>query len=238
MPSERGRGRVVGGLTFLQLVGLIVPFVLLLPIVTPPGAYLADAAASSTRIRAGVLLLAVNGAVTIGISIAAWPTLRRTSEALALWLVVLGALMLGVQIVDNIHVLSMLSLSQAHAAAGASSDSLREVATAIGTTRRWAHLSELLVIDAWILVFYLSLTRARALPRPLSAFGLLTVAAHFVAIPLPGLLGLRAVAEAGMPMALSHVATGGWLVAKGLGGPWAPSAHMIGQGEPGAPSPP
>ena len=227
MLSERGRGRLVGGLTFLQLVGLIVPFVLLLPIVTPPGAYLADAAASSTRIRAGVLLLAVNGAVTIGISIAAWPTLRRTSEALGLWLVVLGALMLGVQMVDNIHILSMLSLSQAHAAAGASADSLREVATAIGTTRRWAHLSELLVIDAWILVFYLSLIRARALPRLLSAFGLLTVAAHFVAIPLPGFLGLRAVAEAGMPMALSHVATAGWLVAKGLGGPWAPSPNLI-----------
>lgn len=217
MLSERGRGRLVGGLTFLQLVGLIVPFVLLLPIVTPPGAYLADAAASSTRVRAGVLLLLVNGAVTIGISIAAWPTFRRTSEALALWLVVLGALMLGVQMVDNIHILSMLSLSQAHAAAGATADSLREVATAIGTTRRWAHLSELLVIDAWILVFYLSLVRAGALPRLLSAFGLLTVAAHFVAIPLPGFLGLRAVVEAGMPMALSHVATAGWLVAKGLG---------------------
>jgi len=221
MLSERGRGRLVGGLTFLQLAGLIVPFVLLLPIVTPPGAYLAQAAASSTRIRAGVLLLAVNCAVTIGISIAAWPTFRRTGEALALWLVVLGALMLGVQMVDNIHILSMLSLSQAHAAAGASADSLREVATAIGTTRRWAHLSELLVIDAWILVFYLSLIRARALPRLLSAFGLLTVAAHFVAIPLPWFFGLRSVTEAGMPMALSHVATASWLVAKGLGGPRA-----------------
>ena len=217
MLSEHDRGRLVGGLTFLQLGGLIVPFVLLLPIVTLPGAYLADAAASSARIRAGVLLLVVNGAVTIGISIAAWPTLRRTSEALALWLVVLGALMLGVQVVDNIHILSMLSLSQAHAAAGASADSLREVATAIGTTRQWAHLSGLLVIDAWILVFYLSLIRAGALPRLLSAFGLLTVAAHFVAIPLPAILGLRSLAEAGMPMALSHVATAGWLVAKGFG---------------------
>jgi hypothetical protein len=221
MLSERGRGRLVGGLTFLQLVGLIVPFVLLLPIVTPPGAYLASAAASPTRVLSGVLLLVVNGAVTIGISIAAWPTLRRTSEALALWLVVLGALMLGVQIVDNIHILSMLSLSQAHAvaggAAGAAADSLREVAAAIGATRRWAHLSELLVIDAWILVFYLSLIRAGALPRLLSAFGLLTVAAHFVAIPLPGFLGIRAVVEAGMPMALSHVATGAWLAAKGFG---------------------
>jgi hypothetical protein len=227
MLSERGRGRLVGGLTILQLVGLIVPFVLLLPIVTPPGATLADAAASSTRIRAGVLLLVVNGLVTIGISIAAWPTLRRTSETLALWLVVLGALMLGVQMVDNIQILSMLALSQAHAAAGATADSLLDVAIAIGATRRWAHLSELLVIDAWILVFYLGLIRARALPRLLWAFGLLTVAAHFVAIPLPGFLGLGAVAEAGMPMALSHVATAGWLVARGLGGPRAPSANII-----------
>jgi hypothetical protein len=217
MPSDRGRGRVVGGLTFLQLVGLIVPFVLLLPIVAPPGASLAEAAASSARIRTGVLLLVVNGAVTIGISIAVWPVIRRASEPLALWLVVLGALMLGVQMVDNVHVLSLLSLSQAQAAAGAAPDSLREAAMAIGTTRRWAHLSELLVIDAWILVFYLGLIRAGALPRLLSAFGLLTVAAHFLAIPLPGFLGLRAVVAAGMPMALSHVATAGWLAAKGLG---------------------
>jgi hypothetical protein len=216
MLSVRGRGRLVGGLTFLQLAGLIVPFVLLLPIVTPPGAWLADAAASSARIRAGVLLLLVNGAVTIGISIAAWPAIRRTSEALALWLAALSVLMLGVQIVDNIHILSMLSLSQAHVGVGAAGDSLREVAIAVGTTRRWAHLSELLVIDAWILVFYLGLIRTEALPRFLSAFGLLTVAAHFVAIPLPGFLGLRAVTEAGMPMALSHVATAGWLVARGL----------------------
>jgi len=72
--------------------------------------------------------------------------------------------------------------------------------------------------------FYLSLIRAGALPRLLSAFGLLTVAAHFVAIPLPGFLGLRAVVEAGMPMALSHVATAAWLVAKGLG-PALPAAR-------------
>lgn len=217
MRSARGGGRLVGGLTFLQLVGLIVPFVLLLPIVTPPGEYVTSAAAASSRIRAGVLLLTLNGGVTIGISIALWPVLRRASEALALWLVVLSALMLGVQMVDNVHILSMLSLSQAHAAAGAAPDSLREVATALGATRRWAHYSELLVIDAWILAFYLSLVRIGAVPRVLWTFGLLTVAAHFAAIPLPGFLGFRALTEAGMPMALSHVATAGWLAARGLG---------------------
>jgi hypothetical protein len=236
MLTSRGRGRLVGGLTFLQLVGLIVPFVLILPIVTTPGAWLVSAADSSARIRTGVLLLLVNGAVTIGISIAAWPALRRTSEALAQWLVVLSALMLGVQIVDDVHVLSMLSLSQMRAAAGAGEDTLRAAALAIGTTRRWAHLSELVVVDAWILVFYLGLIRARALPRLLSTFGLLTVAAHVLAIPLPGLLGLRGVTEAGMPMALSHVATAGWLVAKGLGpvtDGLVASARTGGSGSPG-----
>lgn len=217
MTSERGLGRLVGGLTALQLAGLIVPFVLLLPIVAPPDVWLAEAAASAARIRAGVLLLAANGAVTIAISVALWPVLRRASDALAVWLVVLGALMLGVQMVDNVQVLSMLSLSQAHAGAGAAADSLREVAVAVGTTRRWAHYSELLVIDAWILVFYLSLIRIGALPRLLWAFGLLTVTLHLLAIPLPGFLGLGAVTVAGMPMALSHLATAGWLVAKGLG---------------------
>lgn len=218
MLTARDPGRLIGGLTALQLVGLIVPFVLVLPVVTPPGAYLADAAASSGRIQAGVLLLLVNGAVTIGISVAAFSVFRRESEVLALWLLVLGTLMLAAQAVDNVQILSMVSLSQVYAAGGGG-DSLREVALAVGTTRRWAHLSTLVVIDAWILVFYLNLIRARALPRVLSAFGPLTVAAHFASIPLPGFLGLPAVAEAGMPMALSHVAAAGWLWARGLGPP-------------------
>lgn len=216
MLTDRHRGRLVGGLTLLQLVGLIAPFVLLLPIATPPGVWLVDAAAAAPRIRAGVLLLVVNGAVTIAISIALSPVLRRASESLALWLVVLGALMLGVQIVDNVHILAMLSLGQAHGGAVSGAAGSSEVAIAIGATRRWAHYSELAVIDAWILVFYLGLVRVGALPRLLSVFGLLTLAMHFVAIPLPGFLGLRAMGEAGMPMALSHVATAAWLVAKGL----------------------
>ncbi len=225
MPGARGRRRLVGGLTLLQLAGLIVPFVLLLPLAGPPGSFLARAADSSTRIVIGAMLLVANGAVTIGISVAFWPALRRASEALALWLVVVGALMLGIQMVDNVQVLSMLSLSRAHATAGADAGLLRVVASAVGATRRWAHLSELLVIDAWILVFYLGLIRVGALPRPLSAFGLLTVTAHFLAIPLAGFLGYAPVVEAGMPMALSHVATSAWLMARGLGpSPSSPSA--------------
>lgn len=225
-PPAYDRGRVVGALLAVQLAGLIVPFVLVLPLVTAPGAYLASAAARSGRIVTGALLLLVTGAVTVAISIAGWPVFRRSGEGLALTLLVLGGLVLAAQAVDDVHLLSMLSLSQAHvaaagtaggAASGTPGEAVRQVAIALGLTRRWAHLTTLLVLDAWILVLYLNLIRARALPRALAAFGLLTVAAHFVAIPLPGFLGLGAVAAAGMPMALSHLLTAGWLMAHG---PW------------------
>jgi hypothetical protein len=213
------RGRLVGTLLLVQLAGLIVPFVLLLPIVTAPAEWMVTAQRSATRITAGVLLLIVNGAVTIAISIAAWPVFRRTSEGLGLWLLVLGALWLAIQAVDNMHVLSMLSLSTSTGPAGALApdDARLASAAALGVARRWAHIMALLAIDAWILCFYLNLIHGGALHRAVWTFGLMTVALHLIAIPLRSLLGLPSIGEAGMPMALSHLATGWWLWWRGLG---------------------
>ena len=45
MSPERRAGRTVGGLSFLQLLGLMVPFMLLLPITTPD--FLENAAAAA-----------------------------------------------------------------------------------------------------------------------------------------------------------------------------------------------
>lgn len=221
MRTDQDRGRLLGALTLLQMVGLIVPFVLLLPVVTPPGEWLESAARSASRVTTGVLLLVVNGAVTITISILAWPVFRRSHEALALWLLVLAGLWLAMQAVDNVHILSMLSLSESsvHAGEGAMAESTRAIAGALGVSRRWAHVTSLLAVDAWILCFYLNLTRANALPRAVAAFGLLTVIAHLFAIPVPSLLGMRAVAQAGMPMALSHVVTAWCLWRRGWPAP-------------------
>lgn len=211
----------MGTLLLVQLAGLIVPFVLLLPIATPPTEWMETAQRSAPRIMAGVLLLIVNGAVTIAISIAAWPVFRRTSEGLGLWLLVLAALWLATQAVDNIHVLSMLSLSESTGPvdAFATDDARLASAVTLGAMRRWAHVTALLAIDAWILCLYLNLIRAGALHRAVWTFGLITVTAHLIAIPVRSLLGLPSIGEAGMPMALSHLATAGWLWWRGLDRP-------------------
>jgi hypothetical protein len=121
------------------------------------------------------------------------------------------------QAVDNVQVLSMLSLSQQYAQAGGPAELFQTLAAAVGSTRRWAHFTELLVIDCWIFLLYSILYRFRLVPRALAAFGLITVMLHFTGIPLPGFLGYSIVTLMGVPMALSHTALAVWLLTKGFG---------------------
>src|SRR6266705_2781525 len=111
MKSTKSTGRIIGMLLFAQLAGLIVPFVLLHPLTGGPRDYLANAAGSSLQIKLAVFLLFANCALTIGISIAAWPVFRQYSEAMTLWLLATSVIIFTVQAVDNAHILSMLSLS-------------------------------------------------------------------------------------------------------------------------------
>ena len=90
------------------------------------------------------------------------------------------------------------------------------LASVVGATRRWAHLSELALIDGWIFLFYGALYRFAVVPRAVAVFGLATVVLHFIGVPLRGFLGYGPVALMAMPMALSHVTTSIWLVARGF----------------------
>lgn len=216
MKSAKSVGRIIGVLLLVQLAGLTVPFVLLLPLTRGPRDFLANAAGNSFQIKVAVFLLFANCAVTIGISIAAFPVFRKYSDAMALLLVAVGVIMFSLQAVDNAHVLSMLSLSQQYAQAGGPDELFQTLAAVVGSTRRWAHYSELLVIDAWILVFYSLLYRFALVPRALAVFGLITVMLHFTGITLPLFLGYRSVTLMGATMALSHIALALWMMAKGF----------------------
>ena len=216
MRSAKSTGRLIGILLLVQLAGLIVPFVLLHPLTTGPRDFLANAAGASLQIRVAVFLLFANCALTIGISIAAWPIFRQYSERMALWLVAASVIMFAMQAVDNAHILSMLSLSQQYAEAGGPDGLFQTLAAVVGSTRRWVHFTELLVIDSWIFLLYSVLYRFALLPRALAAFGLLTVMLHFTGIPLPAFLGYSIVTLMGVPMGLSHLALALWLMAKGF----------------------
>lgn len=215
MISTNNVGRIIGALLVVQLAGLIVPFILLHPLTAGPSA-LGPGAAIGFQVRVAVLLLLENCALTVGISFAAFPLLRRHSHAMALLLVTASAIMFSLQAVDNAHLLSMLSLRQQYAEAGGPEELFETLAMVARSTRKWVHYAELLAIDAWIFVLYGALFRFALVPRALAGFGLVTVLLHFTWIVLPFLLGLRSVMLLGVPMALSHLALASRLMAKGV----------------------
>jgi hypothetical protein len=173
MRSAKSVGRVIGVLLSVHLAaGLWVPFVLLQPI-KRPGGFLVNAAESPVQIRAAVLLLFVGSAVAVGIAIAALPVFRRYSSAMALWLLALAVAGFSLQAVDNGALLSMLSLSQEYASAGAAkSEVFQALVLVVSSARRSVHFMYLLLAVSWIFLLFSLLFRFRLVPRALAAFGL------------------------------------------------------------------
>ena len=206
-------GRVVGVLVFVQLAGLIVPFVLLDPAVKTN--YLDVDAGMAGTIKTAVFLLFANAAVTIGIALAAYTELRRYSVRAAALLLVVTTIWAVMQSVDNAHLLSMLSLSARYAeAGGANVDLYGLLAAQVRSTRVWVHYTELLVIDVWMAVFYGALFAYRLVPRIIGSIGLVAVVVHLFAIPLAMFVGYPNGGYLGASLAVSHVLVGGWLIAK------------------------
>lgn len=215
MRSAKITGRIIGVLLFVQLVGLILPFILLLPIATP--AFLENATGVAFQIRVAVLLLFANGALTIGIAITAFPVIREHSYGMGLWFLAVSIIWFSMQAVDNAHILTMMSLSQRYVEGGASNAQLFGALGALARSSRvWVHYTELLVIDTWFFVFYGLLFRFSLVQRALAGFGLIMVIVHAIAIPLPMFLGYSSLPTLGVSLALSHITLGTWLLVKGF----------------------
>ena len=210
-------GRTGGVLLVLHLaVGLIVPFALL-DRVRGGSEFLESAAASPDLVRAAVLLLFVGSAMTIGISIAALPVFRRSSSGAAIWLLAMAVAGFSLQTVDNGALLSMLSLSEEYAKAGApNADLFQALNLVVSSTRRWAHFTSLLVVGSWILLLCSLLYRTRLVPRTLAAFGVIGSVLQITGVPLRALLGYAPETRLAMPLAPAYVALAVWLMVKGF----------------------
>jgi Domain of unknown function (DUF4386) len=217
MKSAKSAGRIAGVLLLLHLAaGLTIPFILLTPVIMPPG-FLESAARNSVQLRAAVLLLFAGSAVSVGIAIAALPVFRQYSSAMALWLVALAVASFSLQAVDNGALLSMLSLSREYAKAGAARVELfQALAIVVGSARKWTHYTFLLVVGSWIFLLYSLLYRFRLVPRALAGFGLVGSMLQITGVTMRGLLGYAPETRLAMPLAPAYVALAVWLMVKGF----------------------
>lgn len=209
-------GRIIGVLLLVQLALLILPFVLLLPITAPD--FLEIAARVAPRIRAAVLLLFANGALTLGIALAAFPLLSERGPRMALALVAVSVLWCALQAVDNSHILTLLSLSERHVARGSSSAGMSvALGATAGVARRWAHYTTLLAIETWFLVFCCLLLRSSLVPRPLAGLGVVMPVVHAAGVTFPAFTGRPGIPWLAVSLAVSQVPLAGWLLLEGFG---------------------
>jgi hypothetical protein len=216
MSSEKSVARTIGILFLVQgATGYVVNFVLLAPAISAPPGFLANAAGSALQVRVAVLLGLANGALTVGIAIAAWAVFRRYSEAMALWYLALSVVGFSLLAQENIAVLTMLSLSQEYANPTAAHEFLQTIGLVVRSTRHWAHYTNLLIAGSTVLVFYSALLRFALVPRALATFGLIGVALQLMAVTMP-VFGYGILFYLIAPLGLSQLALAAWLIAKGF----------------------
>jgi hypothetical protein len=216
MPAARSEGLVVGFLILGQMAaGVLVNFVLEAPLFGAPG-FLINAAPHSGQIALAALTGLATGAIFVGIAITMFPILNQYSQAAALWLVALATVSLSAAAVENMIVMSMLSLSEGYVKAGAPDrapfEALRLV---VASARNWAHYIGLLIHGGTLFVFYAALYRFALIPRPLAAFGVAAVTLQLVTVAMP-LFGHGVVFVLLAPLGLAQLLLALWLIAKGF----------------------
>jgi hypothetical protein len=216
MSTEKNLGRTIGVLLLAQGVGGgIINFVLLSSVIGPPG-FLVNAAANPLNVSFAVLIGLVAGALSVAVAIAAFPLFRQHSQTMALWVLALGIAGLTLTVVENSTVMSLLSYSQAYAAASpADAATFEAMRVVVASSRNWAHYTHLIVGGATYLLFYAVLYRFALVPRALAAFGMLAVALQVTAVSMP-IFGFKIVMMMLMPMGIAHLALALYLAVKGF----------------------
>jgi Domain of unknown function (DUF4386) len=215
MEAANRAGRAIGLLFLTQMVAAAVGnFVLLAPVFAAPG-FLENAAAHPNRMGVTALLGIATGSLSIAIAILAFPVFRPRSQALALGLVALAVAGFALAVVENANLMSLLSLSQAYARAGAGDrEAFQSLRVVVASARNWSHFLGLLVSGSLLGVFHLTLYRFALLPRALAAFGLAAVLSQMISVALP-LFGHGVVFPMLAPLGVCQLVVALWLITAG-----------------------
>jgi hypothetical protein len=216
MNTRHGTARIVGVSFIVATVASSLGVVLLGSILDAPD-YLSDVYSSRTQAIVGVLLLLVNCAAVVVIPVALFPILKKHNEALALGYVGCRIIESVILVVGSVSPLSLITLSQEFAGAGAPDAShYLAVGSALLAAHDWTILLSVdIVFPLGALVFYYLSYRSRLIPRWLSGWGF-AGAALWLAVGLLRLFGASLPLVLSLPIFVQELVLGVWLIVKGF----------------------
>lgn len=217
MDSSRFASRWLAALLVTQLVvGPIANFALLGDAFDGAGGFLVNAAPNARSLGLAALLSIGLAVVSAAIAVVLWPVVRPHSERLALWLAILAAAGIALAGIENAHLMSLVSLSQAYVAAAPPDEALYQALRGVvGSHRNWAHVIQLLAAGGLLFATYGVLYRLRLVPRLLAGFGMLAAASQMIAVAKP-LFGGWVIFPMLAPLGIANLALIAWLLWKGL----------------------
>ncbi|MEZ5277134.1 MAG: DUF4386 domain-containing protein [Opitutaceae bacterium] len=218
MNNPQSTGRLVGSLVLTQILGgFLVNFVLTAPLFGPPG-FLISASAHSGRIALSALVGIVLGMLSVVIAIAVHSVVGDRARSLTLFLFALATVSLAATVVEQMNVISMLSLSKAYAAASAAEQAdFQGLRLVVAAARNSSHYIGLAVAGTMLLVFYVTLFRTKLIPGALAVFGVAASFVQIIAVVMP-LFGKSVVFFLLAPLGVCQLVLGFWLLAKGFRG--------------------
>jgi hypothetical protein len=207
---------MIGALVITQMIfGVLVNFVLEAPLFDAPG-FLVNAAHYSRQIGFAALLGLITEALWIGIAVTAFPFFYRHSRTMTLWFAALAVVVLAVAVVENAAVMSMVSLSEAYAKAGAvDRGKLETIRVIAASARNWPHFLARMLDGCTIFAFYTILYQSALVPRVLAGFGLIASVLQVCGVAMP-LFGHDVVFPMLAPLGLIQLILAVWLLARGF----------------------
>jgi hypothetical protein len=213
MTTPRNAGRIAGALLITQgVAGYVTNFVLLRPVLAPPGS-LVNAAPHAMQVGMSAALGIVAGAIGLAIAITVLPVFKQFSERMALTFVAMGIVALSLAAVENGALMSLLSLSKAFVASGADAAAFEGLRGVVAASRNWAHFTHVAVGGVTLLVFYIALYRFALAPRVLAAIGLIACVLQITSVTRP-FFGGEVVFALLAPLGLANLSVALWLLIK------------------------
>lgn len=215
--KQTGReGLIIGILIVLHMLGSgLVNFAMEASLFDGPG-FLINAAPNSQRIGLAVLMGIATDVLPLGIAITAFPVFYARSQRMAIWFVSLTAVALAIAVVENIGVMSMVSMSQAYLnASPLGREQLETSRVIVASARNWPHFISRILVGSGLLNFFAVLYRFALVPRALAAFGVLAALLMITALSF-ALFDRDVIFLMLAPMGLSQLILAIWLIVKGF----------------------
>jgi len=221
MNSNRKAAIIVGALFISGYVGVFVAEAISAPVLNAPN-YLSNVYPNKMKVIIAVLVeLLLNDVPVVGIGVLLFPILKKYSEGLSLWYAATRIIEAVTLVVSKISTLSLITLSQEYIAAGAPDASYFQTSGALALAGRyWAFdVINVVFFIVGALILYSMLAKSKLVPRFISIWGLIAVAALTVA----NLIGVPDLAQGFSPGQLlyfpimtSEILLAIWLIAKGF----------------------